>query len=481
MIFLDTTVIAATAATAAWLYFLRALLRKPRNNTLLCAWLSAQFMAFALCLGLLVYYADEVHPIPVWARTAVIMQHVCAPVALCLGHLAYIFIIYERNKAVRHVVRHAWLLTATLAMMLIFALVANPDQFTAAHVSHYVDSGLAGVYMAIFTAYAGIIVTATARVAWTWSRLVDNPWIRRGLLVGTAGLLVGMLYFLVGATFIVLAVVGHPIAVKEGPLVRWLLVVSVPLSLAGLTTPAWGPKLASARTWWRTYHAHRRLHPLWVALTGAFPHVRMSLQPSRLSSRLRARFSRVGWVIAATGNWDERWSPLHRHLDLRLHLRVLQIWDARRALLDWCDPADYERGLAAPGLSEQQRAARAEATMLVAGLSRHRTGRPGGGSGDFPEAAFQDADLFANVAWLLQGFEVHEDGGRCRREGLASGIRPVVRLPCIHAGEVRAVLLRNARLARHGEACLPSCAARPPLPGHGEAFPGSPASPPRLC
>ncbi|MEV6832614.1 MAB_1171c family putative transporter [Amycolatopsis sp. NPDC051102] len=401
-----TTVVAAVVTTAAWLYFLRALRRKPLNDTLLCAWLSAQFMAFALYLGLVEYGAEVTRPIPSWARITVILQHVCVPVALCFGHLAYLFLIYERKRAVRHVVRHAWLLAATLTTMLVFAVLADPAQFTAAHVSHYSDSGLAGVYMAVFTAYAGIIVTATAKVTWTWSRLVDDPWIRRGLLAGTLGLLFGVLYFLVGAAFIALAVVGHPIATNEGALVRWLLVLSVPLSLAGLTTPGWGPRLASARTWWRTYHAYRRLHPLWAELTDAFPHVRLSLEPSRPSAFLRSRFPRPGWVTAALDNWDERWSPLHRHLDLRLHLRVLQIWDARRALLDQCDPADYEQALAAPAasrLSEQQRAARAEATMLVAGLSRHRAGRPGGRrAGSHPEAAFRDADLFANAAWFLR-------------------------------------------------------------------------------
>ncbi|MET8854490.1 MAB_1171c family putative transporter [Amycolatopsis sp. NPDC004625] len=399
-----TTVVAAVVTTAAWLYFLRALLRKPRNDTLLCAWLSAQFMAFALYLGLVEYGAEVTRPIPAWARTTVIAQHVCVPVALCLGHLAYIFLICERKDAVRQVVRHAWLLTATLTTMLALALLADPAQFTAAHVAHYSDSGLAGAYMAVFTAYAGIIVTATARVTWTWSRLVDDPWIRRGLVAGTIGLLLGVLYFLVGAAFIALAVVGHPIALNEGALVRWLLVIAVPLSLAGLTTPGWGPRLASARTWWRSYRAYRRLHPLWAELTGAFPHVRLAIQPSRASAYLRSRFPRPGWVTAALDNWDERWSPLHRHLDLRLHLRVLQIWDARRALLDRCDPADYEQALAAPGaskLSEPQRAARAEAAMLTAGLARHRTARPGGGwTGSRP--AFQDADLFANAAWLLQ-------------------------------------------------------------------------------
>lgn len=406
MILPDTTVIAAIVATAAWLYFLRALRRKPLNDTLLCAWLSAEFMAFGLYLGLVEYNAEVTRPIPSWARVVVITQHVCVPVALCLGHVAYIFMIRERKEAVRQAVRHAWLLAATLTTMLVFAVLADPGQFTAAHVSHYTDSGLAGVYMAVFTAYAGIIVTATARVTWTWSRLVDDPWIRRGLLVGTAGLLVGVLYFLVGAAFIALAVVGHPIAIKEGTLVRWLLVVSVPLSLAGLTTPGWGPRLAAARTWWRTYHAHRRLHPLWAELTDAFPHVRMPLQPSRPSSYLRSRFPRIGWVTAAVDGWDERWSPLHRHFDLRLHLRVMQIWDARRALLDQCDPGDYERALAAPAaskLSEQQRAARAEATMLSAGLARHRAGRPRGGrTGSHPEAAFREAGLFANAAWFLQ-------------------------------------------------------------------------------
>ncbi|PRY41595.1 MAB_1171c family putative transporter [Umezawaea tangerina] len=403
MILLDSTVIAAAAATAAWLYFLRALLRKPLNNTLLSAWLGALCLAFSLYLGLLVYGAEAAHPLPLWARSASIAQHVFATASLYFGYTAYVHLIHGREEAGRHVVRHARLLVAAVAVMLAAAVLADPDQFTAAHVARYGDSAFAGLYLAVFTAYAGLIVTATARVSWTWSRLVDDPWIRRGLLVGTAGLVAGVLYFLLRAAFIVLAVAGRPIATKEGAAIGWLLAISVPLSFAGLTTPGWGPRLASARTWWRTYHAHRRLHPLWAELTDAFPHVRMSLEPSRFSGYLRSRFRHLDWMAAALDRWDERWSPLHRHLDLRLHLRVMQIWDARRALLDRCDPADHDRALtsrAASTLSERHRAALAEAAMLTAGLARLRTGEPGGGY--HAETHPLEADLFANVAWFLR-------------------------------------------------------------------------------
>ncbi|MDQ7808719.1 MAB_1171c family putative transporter [Amycolatopsis sp. A133] len=380
MIFLDSTVLAATGATAAWLLFLRAVLRNPRNDALLCAWLCALLVAFGLYLGLLEYGAEATRPLPLWARISATTQHVCTVVGLYSGYCAYAFLVHEHREAVRHTVRQAWVLAATLTLMVLPAVLADPGDFTAAHLGHYGESSLAGGYLVVFTIYAGIIVGALAKTSWTWSRRADDRWIRRGLLAGTAGLLAGVLYFLLRAGYLALAVTGHQPAAKEGSLIGWLLAVAVPLSLCGLTAPVWGPRLSQVRGWWWAYHAHRRLRPLWAELTGAFPHVRLSLPPSRPG-----------------------WSPLHRHVDLRLHLRVMQIWDARRALLGYCRDADYRRALSESTLPEPRRAAHAEAAMLAAGLRRFRTGQsPGEPGGNHAEPRVRDADLTADVAWLVQ-------------------------------------------------------------------------------
>ncbi|MET8995667.1 MAB_1171c family putative transporter [Amycolatopsis sp. NPDC004169] len=376
MILLDSTVLAAAGATAAWLLFLRALLRNPRNDAVLCVWLSALFLAFGLYLGLLEYGAEATRPLPRWARVAAITQHVCTLVGLYAGYCAYAHLVHEPREAVRHLVRQGWVLAVTVTVMLVPAVLAGPGDFTAAHTGHYGEGPVAGSYLAVFTVYAGIVAAALARTSWTWARRVDDRWIRRGLLAGTAGLLTGVLYFLLRAGYIVLAATGHQPASKEGALIGRLLAVAVPLSVFGLTAPAWGPRLSRVRVWWWAYHAHRRLHPLWAELTGAFPHVRLPLPASR-------------------------WSPRHRHL--RLHLRVIQIWDARRALLGHCRAADYQRALSESTLTGRRRAAQAEAAMLAAGLRRLRAGQAPGEPGEtHAEPHAGEADLPADVAWLVQ-------------------------------------------------------------------------------
>ncbi|WIX90543.1 MAB_1171c family putative transporter [Amycolatopsis sp. DG1A-15b] len=381
MIFLDSTVLAAAGATAAWLLFLRAVLRNPWNNALVCAWLCALLVAFGLYFGLLEYGAEATRPLPLWARISATTQHVCTVVGLYSGYSAYAFLVHEHREAVRRTVRQAWVLAATLTLMVIPAVLADPGDFTAAHLGRYSESSLAAGYLVVFTIYAGVIVGALAKTSWTWSRRADDHWIRRGLLAGTAGLLAGVLYFLLHAAYLTLAVTGHQPAAKEGSLIGWLLAVAVPLSLSGLTAPLWGPRLSQVRAWWWAYHAHRRLHPLWAELTGAFPRVRLSLPESRPGSRLRTPSPRAGRTARALARWDERWSPLHRHFDLRLHLRVMQIWDARRALLGHCRDADYRRALSESTLPGPRRAAHAEAVMLAAGLRRYRAGQSPGEPG----------------------------------------------------------------------------------------------------
>ncbi|NKE63770.1 hypothetical protein FXN61_46515, partial [Lentzea sp. PSKA42] len=341
MILLDPTVISSTIATVCAMYLLRSLVRKPDNLALRATWLSTQCFAFSLCLGLTLYGLHLMDPIPAALRWISITQHALAMIAVYLGYSAYVFMALERDAAVRHVRRHGMALVVVLAVALTLAIGAAPGDFLASFVADYENGPISAVYLALFTGYLAVLVGGAGRLSWKWSRLVDEPWIRRGLVIGAAGFVMAGVYCVVRTTFIVMATLGNRIPIKEGAVTGWLITASLPLVLIGVTVPGWGPRLAAALRWWRMYRAFRRLHPLWSRLTTAYPHVRMSLGRSGL-----ARW--FGDSSKFATRWDEKWSPHRRDLALRLHLRVVQIWDARRALLDHCDISDYDRALTDP-------------------------------------------------------------------------------------------------------------------------------------
>lgn len=396
-VLLDPTVISSTVATICAMYLLRLVVRKPGNLARRAAWLGAQLFAFSLCLGLLNYGAEATRPVSDVTRWIAITQHVLGLVALCTTYCAYVFMAREHDDAVRHVRRHVTALVVVVSVMLVPAIAASPEDFTASHVSDHADGPVSSVYLVIFTAYVAVLVAGTGRLSWKWSRLVDEPWVRRGLVVGTIGFGLAALYCAVRMTLIVLDLVGDSVLTKDGTVTGWLIAASAPFILAGITVPGWGPRLSAAVRWWRMLRAHRRLHPLWSELTSAHPHVRMSLGPSRLGAWVQRRSSFSRWL-------DETCAV--DNLPLRLHLRVVQIWDARRALLDHCDAADHARALDDPRLRRldpDDRAACAEATMLAAGLRRHRAGeRPAGLDVDTLPTSVGTADLAANVTWLQQ-------------------------------------------------------------------------------
>lgn len=403
----DPTVITSTIATICAMYLLRSVIRKPSNLALRATWLSTQSFAFSLCLGLLIYGLHQMDPIPVRLRWISLAQHVVAMVAIYLGYSAYVFMAHPHAAAVRHVKRQGLALLAVLAVAVATAIAATPADFYAGHVADYANGPVSAVYLALFTGYITVMVISSGTMSWKWSRLVDEPWIRRGLVIGSIGFALAGLYCVVRTTFIVMATTGNRIPIKEGAITGWLIAASLPLVLIGVTVPGWGPRLATTLRWWRMHRAFRRLHPLWSALTTAHPHVRMSLGPSSLATWLAHRF---GDRLATW--WDDKWSP-HRHdLALRLHLRVVQIWDARRALLDHCDTTDYDHALANPRhrrRSPEIRAAYAEGAMLSAALLRQRAGtRPD--ACDPPGTGLGTADLAANVAWLqhvAKGLRAH--------------------------------------------------------------------------
>lgn len=364
-------------------YMVRSLVLNPANHALRAACAAMLAMFVAIALGLVTAGAHLIHPMsPVkWAISVV--QHAFTTSSLYLIMVFFLFSVHPVPVAARLAKRHGLVLLAAIGVMAAFAVMATPADYSAGFVAHYAEAPFSSLYLAVYAAYLGVMVLTGALLSARWARLASDPWIRRGMAVGAVGCAAGVVYSAIKVTYTLLPRFDVTPAVGEMVLTGPVILVAVPLGLVGLTVPGWGPRLTALTQWARRYRAHHQLHSLWAALTGRFPHVTMNLGGTRLGRR-----------------WDDKWAPHPREMDLRLHLRVVQIWDARRALTDYCDPAEYDRALAEAdraGLTGDERAAFAEAAMLTAALERTERVESAGAVHAPPAV---EADLARNVAWL---------------------------------------------------------------------------------
>jgi hypothetical protein len=264
-------------------------------------------------------------------------------------------------------------LLVAAVVAVVFAALADPEDYSAAFFARYRSAPVAAWYLATYAGYVLAMVTAVTVLSWRWSRLASDPWIRRGMAVGATGCSIGVVYSAVKVAYIVMERVGINPPTHEMAVTGPLILTAVPLALGGLTVPGWGPRITALVRWVTRYRAYRDLQPLWSALVERFPHISMDLGRSGL------------------GN-----------LDLRLHLRVVQIWDARRALAGYCDPAAHDRGrheAVRKGLTGDALTAHAEAAMLADALQRHTRNHRVEANDQLP-AVVDAPDLAGNVAWL---------------------------------------------------------------------------------
>ncbi|SDJ03964.1 hypothetical protein SAMN04488074_101347 [Lentzea albidocapillata subsp. violacea] len=379
-------IVAITLVAALSLgYMLRSMMMNPANQALRAACAAMLVMLLAIGLGLVTADAHLVYPMSAVKWRISVMQHLLTMVSLYLVLVFFLFSVHPAPVAKRLARRHGAVLLAAVLVALTFAFVATPADYSAGFLAHYVDAPFTSLYLVTYVVYLGVLIVAAALLSARWSRLASDPWIRRGMAVGAAGCTAGAVYSVIKASYLLLARFGVTPRVGEMVLTGPVILVAVPLGLVGLTVPGWGPRLTTLILWARRYRAHHQLHSLWAALTARFPHVTMDLGGTRLGP----------W-------WDDKWAPHPHEMDLRLHLRVVQIWDARRALTDYCDPAEYDRALHAAdraGLAGDERAAFAEAAMLTSALRRDE--RVEGTGSNHPPPAME-ADLARNVAWLRE-------------------------------------------------------------------------------
>lgn len=367
-------IVATGLSTALCLaYMVRALIRNPANPGLRAACAGMFAMLASLGLGLVTGGAEARHPIAVADWRTSVVQHLITMSCLYFWMVFFAYSVHPRPEAAALARRHGVVLLAAATIAVTFAALADPEDYSAAFFARYRAAPVAAWYLATYAGYVLAMVTAVMVLSWRWSRLASDRWIRRGMAVGAAGCAVGVAYCAVKIAYILMERTGVNPPTHEMAVTGPLILVAVPLTVGGLTVPGWGPRITALVHWLSRYRAHRQLHPLWSALVERFPHISMDLGRAGLAN-----------------------------LDLQLHLRVVQIWDARRALAGYCDPAAHERGRldgVQKGLTGDALSAYAEAAMLADALWRYTDNDRVEANEPLP-AVVDAPDLAGNVAWL---------------------------------------------------------------------------------
>jgi hypothetical protein len=239
----DPVGVAAIVVAACVAYMVWRLVGNPRNPALWAVFLAMVFMAGAIFLGLADYgVAEAVHPLPVVNWWISVASHLCTLAGLFCASAFFVFSVHDNPKA--NVVRRGAVLLLAMAAAVLFAALASPADYSAGIAAHYAQAPRSSVYMIVFVAYTMVAIGNITLLSWRWSRLAEEPWIRRGMVVGAAGASVGVAYGAFKVAYIVAALAGARLF-KEGAVTGWLIGIAVPLSLIGLTVPGWGPRLAA--------------------------------------------------------------------------------------------------------------------------------------------------------------------------------------------------------------------------------------------
>jgi len=169
---------------------------------------------------------------------------------------------------------------AITAMGVLFLSSGTRDDVGASFLAVYGDVlSIVGGYL-VFLGYITVVLVATLRAAWRYTKYARQRYLRLGMRLLVAGDLCGLVYTLyLGATVLTshLSLPLPPGATTYAA--TYLGFGAVTLILAGPTISVWGPRLTAPLRTLAQRRALRRLHPLWLALTTAMPYLRR--QPSR--------------------------------------------------------------------------------------------------------------------------------------------------------------------------------------------------------
>jgi len=238
---------------------------------------------------------------------------------------------------------------------------------------------LVAIYLVLYVATLLVALGEIARLCRKYARLAEDQWLRRGLRTTALGAMIYSLTFW-GRTFSMVAVHFGLDPLKWEVLTPIGGGIGMPLIVAGLTMPSWGPHLSNLSRWWDNYSIYRRLYPLWHDLYEATP------------------------GIALPSTWSMT------DLNYRLCRRVIEIRDGLLAVRPYRDPEVRRRALRcgkAAGLTGDELRAAVAAAQLKAAL----IAKAEGGARACSTGSADDREIFelcpgdglaGEAAWLAQ-------------------------------------------------------------------------------
>lgn len=237
------------------------------------------------------------------ARSSVLVAAFCAQVLLAqLSH------VDDRREKV---VSGTLLAGALSVVWWTFALGPSPS--TARFGSQAQMSGRMTLFISAFLVYLAYAVTRLLVGCVRYSRSAPLV-MRRGLRLMAAGCVSGLGYVAVKLSAVTLRHLDAPMTYAvESSIGRLLAVLAGVLVAVGASLPTLAVGWRQLNEWYTDYQAHRRLYPLWKAMTTAVPEIALDPPSGRVVDALRVRQVHL---------------RLYRRIielrDVWLHLRLMQ-------------------------------------------------------------------------------------------------------------------------------------------------------------
>lgn len=376
----------AAVTFLALLYRLPALIRRPEPALVaLCCYFAILTIAFTLSTPPVFVGVSKFFGVP---NIAGMLTQCGALLAAVMQQVVVLAWAYPWAQAK---LRIRWLFVLTVSALTCMAVLfgiavqdmtVNPHNFAvdSAAISSY------QLYLAVYLSCYVLGLVESVRLCWRYSSEVGPGWLRSGLRTAAAGSSLGLVYAAARGADIFAAHIGLDGRQWES-VARLGAAGATLLMVVGWTMPTWGPLLS--RTWaqFGRYRTYYRLWPLWQALYNVVPDIALALPKQRGISRL----------------------PLS-HLDLHLYRRIVEIRDARMALLPFFDIefCDAVRTRAEQqGLRSRRLDAVVEAANLAAAIEAKKRWDAGSSTmprtvaGDFDPPDETGGSLHDELDWLV--------------------------------------------------------------------------------
>ena len=370
--------VAALLGLAALLYKLRDLLRDPKSLALrlICTMLACMAVTATLGAPSLYVAFDRLVGIP--NLSALVMNACGMGFVLAVQRLLLLWGSLPEQARRRARWWQSLYLLAFIAQVVLFAL-APVDEEEPWFIGRYAATPFAREFMILVDVCLLLTLIDIARLCRRYASVAGRRFLRVGLRCTGIGATLSITYFPSEMLYVAARATG--VALFPDDLLSQLYTVlgisSSMLITAGLTIPAWGPRLTAALAWIGRYRAYRRLHPLWLALYQASPHIALD--------------------VPATPK-DPLWIT---DLDYRLVRRVVEIRDGRLALRPYLSAttARHARHTAEQaGLHGAALRAAVEAATIADAVRAKR--QQAEAAEPYPFGAWGGADLTTETVWL---------------------------------------------------------------------------------